>query len=489
MKVNSKHHKYCNDCCDKGRLTGVSIESITPVPLLRNEKDILLRRSVKGNEKGINQEIEAAGIGALTKETETIVSSRTSTSSSNTQLISPSTSHPLDGRVDSNQGSMSLYTACRFGIVKIAKEKATKVNVRQYDDSGMLPLHHAAERGQTKIIKALLPLFKNLLDSQTYPTLLRPTASTSLHLAAKGDYVDTIKELVKNGATVDVSIGGRTPLMTAIRSGASSSAVQLINSGANVDGICDGPDDEENVPLIAACENNLPIVVKALLDGGADPLMVHNEWSAAMVCCRSGSADCLKYIIKWAGKHLKKKSIGAGVHKNGKIVYRPLSLAARSGSIKCVRMLLKTTAINDINSIDSLYWTPLHYAAEGGYEQIIKLLLDAGADINSQDDEGLTPLHKASENGHLSAVNTLLDYSNSKFIGPICIDAKFRGHFTALHFAAQNGHMSIVKTLVAHNADIMAGSDIGWTPSQSADRFGHGSIAAFLREKEKELRI
>ena len=298
-----------------------------------------------------------------------------------------------------------------------------------------------------------------------------------------------LKELIKDGAAVDIVVGGRTPLMAAIKGGASSAAVQLISMGASVDGMCDGPDDDENVPLISACENNMPTVVKLLLDGGADPLVPHNEWSAAMICCRSGSAESLKHIIHWATKHLKKKSIGAGVHRNGRIAYRPLSLATRSGSVKCVKMLLRTTAANDINSIDALYWTPLHYAAEGGYTQIIKYLLDVGADPNSQDDEGLTPLHKAAENGHLGAVEMLLDSDKSRGASPICIDAKFREHFTALHFAAQNGHFEIVKTLVNHGADIMAGSDISWTPAQSAERFGHENIASYLKEKEKEMKM
>eukprot|EP00766_Chilomastix_caulleryi_P000803 gnl/Chilomastix_caulleri/1782.p1 GENE.gnl/Chilomastix_caulleri/1782~~gnl/Chilomastix_caulleri/1782.p1 ORF type:complete len:228 (-),score=58.97 gnl/Chilomastix_caulleri/1782:209-892(-) len=226
-----------------------------------------------------------------------------------------------------------------------------------------------------------------------------------------------------------------------------------------------------------------------LLDGGADPLAVHNDWSAAMVCCRSGAAESLKHIIKWTTHHLKKKSIGFGVHKDGRIIYRPLNLAARSGSIKCVSLLLKTNAVNDINSIDALYWTPLHYAAEGGFTQIVKMLLDFGADVNTQDDEGLTPLHKASENGHLSVVQLLLDAGCSKLAGPINVDAKFRSHFTALHFAAQNGHDAIVKSLVNHGANVMAGFDIGWTAAQSADRFGHQSIARYLREKEKALSL
>ena len=41
--------------------------------------------------------------------------------------------------------------------------------------------------------------------------------------------------------------------------------------------------------------------------------------------------------------------------------------------------------------------SPLHYAAQFGYTDMVKLLLDAGADPNMSDSWGLTPLHWASE--------------------------------------------------------------------------------------------
>ena len=51
--------------------------------------------------------------------------------------------------------------------------------------------------------------------------------------------------------------------------------------------------------------------------------------------------------------------------------------------------------------VDGMCRTPLVWAAEGGHEGIVKLLLDR-KEVNpdSQDNDGRTPLHRAAEGGH-----------------------------------------------------------------------------------------
>ena len=45
--------------------------------------------------------------------------------------------------------------------------------------------------------------------------------------------------------------------------------------------------------------------------------------------------------------------------------------------------------------------TALTYACCGGYEDVVKILLEAGADVEHQNENGHTPLMEAASCGHI----------------------------------------------------------------------------------------
>ena len=53
----------------------------------------------------------------------------------------------------------------------------------------------------------------------------------------------------------------------------------------------------------------------------------------------------------------------------------------------------------------------IHFAAEKGYVQVVKTLLDSGIDVNlpAPNEWKMTPLHYASDNGHLEVAKLLLE--------------------------------------------------------------------------------
>lgn len=63
----------------------------------------------------------------------------------------------------------------------------------------------------------------------------------------------------------------------------------------------------------------------------------------------------------------------------------------------------------DINVADYAGNTPLQIAALNGYDDIVKLLVDAGCNLDCVNNDRDTPLLDAVENGHLEVVNILLD--------------------------------------------------------------------------------
>ena len=66
----------------------------------------------------------------------------------------------------------------------------------------------------------------------------------------------------------------------------------------------------------------------------------------------------------------------------------PLMLAAGNGHVDLVSCLLEMGA--DPRTIDDWKWTALHYGADAGSREVVRLLLDAGADI---DDANWTEKH------------------------------------------------------------------------------------------------
>ena len=67
--------------------------------------------------------------------------------------------------------------------------------------------------------------------------------------------------------------------------------------------------------------------------------------------------------------------------------------AVFDGNIKAVKQHLAAGTYVDSESITG--WTPLYFAAQAGYKEIVELLLAKGADVNAKTATGDTPLDHA----------------------------------------------------------------------------------------------
>jgi len=97
---------------------------------------------------------------------------------------------------------------------------------------------------------------------------------------------------------------------------------------------------------------------------------------------------------------------------------------------------------HDPNKRDNSGYTALHYAARGGYANILMILLSRGADPNLQTPSGKTvALHRAAYMGHLECVKTLLSYG----CRPDLADSDGK---SALHKCVEKGNYTCAKLIL-----------------------------------------
>ena len=73
-----------------------------------------------------------------------------------------------------------------------------------------------------------------------------------------------------------------------------------------------------------------------------------------------------------------------------------------------VRELLRRKIIIDKDACSTINRTPLHLAVMRGYQDIMRLLIEAGANKHAKDVDENTPLHMASEYGHAGCIIYLI---------------------------------------------------------------------------------
>ena len=185
-------------------------------------------------------------------------------------------------------------------------------------------------------------------------TMSEPT----LHAAASSGDVASVRKRIAEGAKIDARDGsGATALLVATHANQVEVAKVLIDAGADVnakDNINDSP------YLYAGARGHLEIL-KMTLSHGAD----------------------LRSINRYGGT--------------------ALIPASERGHVETVRTLIEAGV--DVDHVNKLGWTALLEAimlGDGGerHQQIVALLVKAGANVNLADGNGVTPLQHARSAGY-----------------------------------------------------------------------------------------
>ena len=195
--------------------------------------------------------------------------------------------------------------------------------------------------------------------------LLHAMSATALHEAATRGDTAVLRQQLQQGVPVDGRDGaGRTALLAATHANQVEAARLLVAAGADVN----AKDAIQDSPYLYAGARGLLEILQLTLAHGADLRSTNRYGGTALIP------------------------------------------AAERGHVEAVRTLI--TAGVDVDHINRLGWTALLEAillSDGGprHQQIVQLLLAAGANPNLADGDGVRPLQHAQQRGYTAIADLL----------------------------------------------------------------------------------
>ena len=183
-----------------------------------------------------------------------------------------------------------------------------------------------------------------------------------------------------------------------------------------------------------------------------------------------------------------------------------LQVASRHGLAAIVKDVLRMNP-NVVSISDRDGRTALHEAAQAGWEDIVSMLIDAGADPSLMDDEEKTPFVYAAECGHAKVISILErhyvrgDHRQQALEEALCdaaeagktqvvkelLDLKVspdaeKSSISAMTAASLKGHKQIIRLLLKNGASVSYhdGLPSDSIPLHQAIKNGHVELAALL---------
>jgi ankyrin repeat protein len=290
-------------------------------------------------------------------------------------------------------GLSILHAACLGGITWLAQELITRgVEINEqysgYYEKGSA-LHLATQQGHTEIIKLLLANKADINGKND-------DGETPLHVAAREGQLAAAELLLKNKAGLEIKDKyGETALFKAVEWNSQSALAQfLILQGASIY----AKSNSGSTLLEEAAEAGLTEVAELIIKEDKEGLLIKNKavlLNALHRACFHGRIAMVRLLI----------NMGADVNGiiNGE---SPLYTALYWEYQEIARVLIEAGA--DVNfkvpHQDDDNWyegrSVLHESIENGFEELARLLIQKGADIRAKDKEGCSVFHLACSKGY-----------------------------------------------------------------------------------------
>ncbi|MFE0653371.1 ankyrin repeat domain-containing protein [Streptomyces sp. NPDC059534] len=187
-------------------------------------------------------------------------------------------------------------------------------------------------------------------------------------------------------------------LLAAARRGDAHEVRAALHAGASVE----ARDEELRSPLLLAALGSHVETARVLVAAGADPdAQDRRHDSPWLVTGVTGNVEMMRVLLP-AGPDLTLRNRFGGIS---------LIPASERGHVAYVRAVLRETTL-DVDHVNDLGWTALLEAVilgDGGrpHQEVVELLLAAGADPDLADTDGVPPLRHAERRG-FTAIAALL---------------------------------------------------------------------------------
>lgn len=200
-------------------------------------------------------------------------------------------------------GSTPLMLAVECGDLAIVKALISNgAHVNEKNKRGMTALIPASVKGHTEIVQLLLDASANLEETWE-------KGGTALYESAQQGHNAIVQTLIAKGANINARLrhNGWTPLMIAVAEGHTTTAVIILESGAEVN----ISNNKGRTALMFAAWHGDNEITEMLLKYGANPNIIPNDdegMTALMAATTKGYQEIVKMLLKsGADPNLKDK--------------------------------------------------------------------------------------------------------------------------------------------------------------------------------------